>query len=306
MSLYAQGAGRSLARGVVMGLVNESALSCCQVAPRRWWVVPVACLQALEVACTTEVDLFRSHDSRSAATTVAAASAATANTATTAAAAGTGTSNSTTILIEPGRPAANPTGSCQPGHYVGSFGGMYNAAVLGNGALPLTIAATPSMGRPGLEFWLESIPRNCRSDEEFCADFTVKGGKIRGYSNPFSTGNESSNGSQDPLVVAIRFEIDFGGTLDCSRGTFRGLLRNGCYDVATVLFRFEGDAPANYDAATSSFTNGMWTVKELPSDEWPEPTADLGGMGSWQASWANDAEGPAAESVGLCGMPAAP
>jgi hypothetical protein len=243
--------------------------------------VPVACLQALG-ACTADVDLFRSVEGSTAGAIAAEAS--------------NSTTNSTNILVAPGTVVANADGSCLPGHYVGTFDGTYNSAAWGNGSLPLRIAATPSMGRPGLEFWLEQIPRDCRSDQEFCADFTVRGGKIRGNADPFSDG-----ASDDPAFVAVRLEIDFGGNLDCSRGQFRGLLQNGCYDVATILFRFNGTAPANYDASNASFYNGQWMVKELPSEgAWFQPDANIGGMGSWQASLANDDEGPAAASAGLC------
>lgn len=270
-----------------MGLKNRG-FGCRKVAPRLWWLSAVAC------ACTADVDIFRSHEERTAATTAATSSAE------------AGTPNSTNVLVEPRTRVVNDEMNCQPGHYVGTFSGTYNSAAWGNGAPPLTIAATPSLGRPGLEFWLESIPRDCRADQEFCADFTVKGGKIRGWANPFSTGEEAMAGSDgNPLSLAVRFEIDFGGNLDCSRGEFLGLLQNGCYDLATVLFRFTGTAPADYDLATSSFTNGQWTVTEqVPADAWAQPDPNIGGMGRWQATWANDATGPAAESIGLCGPPA--
>ena len=275
-----------------MGLDNANTLRRARLAPHLWWLWPLACPQWL-LACTTNVDIFRAHEGRSAAAESTAVAA--------------GTASSTNVLSMPGAPSASEDQNCQAGHYIGTFNGTYNSAAVGNGAVPLTIAATPSMGRPGLEFWLERIPRNCRSDQEFCADYTVRGGKIRGYANPFSTGGTSAAGSSaDPLALAVRFEIDFGGDLDCSRGQFQGLLRNGCYDVATVLFRFTGTAPATYEPASSSFTNGGWRVMEqAPAGGWPEPDQVLGGEGSWQASLANDSAGPAAESVGLCGPPAA-
>lgn len=212
-----------------------------------------------------------------------------------------GAMNSANVLVTPTSGAVNTGGGgCQPGHYVGSFDGTYNSAAWGNGSVPLSIAAVPSMGRPGLEFWLErSSTSECPPGTEFCADFTVKGGKIRGFADPFSDGSASSQ--QDPFALAIRFEIDFGGDLDCSRGQFRGLLQNGCYDVATILFRFEGTAPATYDSASSSFTNGQWSVTEMPmADAWFPPDANIGGMGSWQASLANDNSTPVAQGGGFC------
>ncbi|HET8934274.1 MAG TPA: hypothetical protein VFN67_12580 [Polyangiales bacterium] len=220
-------------------------------------------------------------------------------------AAAPGGANSANVLITPSSSGAASGGGCQPGHYVGSFDGMYNSAAWGNGSAPLSIAAVPSMGRPGLEFWLErSTTVECPPGAEFCGDFTVKGGKIRGFANPFSDGTESSaDDPKDIFALAIRFEIDFGGELDCTRGQFRGLLQNGCYDVATILFRFEGTAPANYDPATTSFIDGQWVVKEMPMQGvlFP-PDANIGGMGAWKASLANDNSTPVSQGVGFCSM----
>jgi len=222
-------------------------------------------------------------------------------------AAAPGATNSTSILITPTSGAVTSSGGgggCQPGHYVGSFDGSYNSAAWGNGSVPLSIAAVPSMGRPGLEFWLErSTGGACPPGTEFCADFTVKGGKIRGFADPFSDGEDSDDDGGDFFTLAIRFEIDFGGELDCTRGQFRGLLQNGCYDVATILFRFEGTAPATYDPATSSFTNGQWSVKEMPmAGVLFPPDANIGGMGAWQASLANDNSTPVAQGGGFCSL----
>lgn len=250
------------------------------------WLLPVACLHALG-ACSTDVEVFRAAASRTAGAAGATSSQK---------------SDNSSVLIAPASVPKTSDGNCQPGHYVGAFSGTYYSAVWLNGSEPLSIAATPSLGRPGLEFWLEQIPRNCRVDDEFCADFTLKGGKIRGFANPFSNVNAPANSDTDnAALVAIRFEIDFGGELDCTRGQFRGLLQNGCYDFATMLFRFEGTAPGTYDPASVSFTDGQWMVKEMPAeDAWVPPDANIGGMGSWQAALANDHADPVAEGGGLC------
>lgn len=246
-------------------------------------VVSVASMQTL-AACSADVEIFRSPGDRTGNTQARV------------------TSNDPGSLVVPVAAAEKVDLNCQPGHYVGDFTGIYNSAAWGNGSLPLSIAATPSLGRPGLEFWLERIARNCRSDEEFCADFTLKGGKIRGNADPFSDGNASDgDNTADPALIAVPFEIDFGGELDCTRGSFRGLLQNGCYDFAGTLYRFEGDAPAYYDPSTSTFTGGGWTVKELaPSGAWLPPDSGIGGMGSWQASLVQDRDAAAADGVGLC------
>lgn len=227
-------------------------------------------------ACSTDVDIYRMRLGRGAVGTAEATS-----------------SNSTNILVPRGVAAPNEEG-CLPGHYVGTFAGTYKPAV--TVLVPLSIDATPSMGRPGLEFWMERTANEC-GDEEFCAEFTLKGGKIRGFANPLSTVDTSADGA----AVAVPFEIDLAGELDCSRGEFHGQLLNGCYDFATILFRFEGSAPAIYDPASSTFINGSWAVKEMPMpDAWYPADPDIGGMGSWQAALANDNVMPAADGGGLC------
>ena len=243
------------------------------------------------LACSAETD---SAKSRGGATGAAGAAAAS----------NPGSANSANVLVStsPAAPGAESSGAngCAAGHYVGLFTGTYNSAAWGNGSLPLQIAAVSSMGQPGLEFWLEKSGSDC-AGAEFCPDFTVKGGKIRGFANPFSDGKDASD--SDGFAIAVRFEIDFGGDLDCSRGQFRGLLQNGCYDVATILFRFEGTAPAMYDQKTSTFTGGQWSVKEMPmAGVLFPPDSNIGGMGSWQASLMNDNTAPGMASAGLCQM----
>jgi hypothetical protein len=215
-------------------------------------------------------------------------------------AAANGSANPTGLLPTPTAASVANQGAngCAPGHYVGSFAGTYNSAAWGNGSVPLSIEAVASMGQPGLEFWLEKDEAPC-PNVEFCPDYTVKGGKIRGFANPFSDPNGSS--SNNGFVVAVRFEIDFGGQLQCSTGQFMGLLQNGCYDVATILFRFEGTAPATYDRASSSFTQGQWSVKEQAMNGviFP-PDQNIGGMGTWGAKVTSDGAQPVAADMGLC------
>jgi len=192
---------------------------------------------------------------------------------------------------------------CVAGHYVGSFSGTYNSAAWGNGSLTLNIEAVDANGQPGLEFWLEAIDVDC-GDAEFCPDFTVKGGKIRGFANPFSDANQGDgapDAGSEGFAIAVRFEIDFGGDLDCSTGQYRGLLQNGCYDVATVLFRFEGEAPATYNHAATRFENGEWSVKELANPgAVVAPDPNIGGMGVWDAALAPDGARPVDAAAGLC------
>ncbi len=221
------------------------------------------------------------------------------------AAAGNGDFGNTTSSAPPapgGTGGGTGANGCAPGHYVGSFDGVYNSAAWGNGSFPLTIEAVASMGRPGLEFWLEKTSAPCTSSE-FCADFSVKGGKIRGFANPFSDPNAPKTDASvaNPFAVAVRFEIDFAGELDCSTGEFKGLLHNGCYDVATVLYRFEGTAPAKYDRAQSKFNEGKWAAKETPMTGviFP-PDSKIGGTGTWDAKLVDEGSSPVAAGMGLC------
>lgn len=249
----------------------ERSYACC------WGAVLLGVLSA----CSTEVDIYRLRLGRGVAGSAGAASAT--------------SSNSTNILVPRGAAAPHQEG-CQPGHYVGTFAGTYKPAV--TISFPLAIDATSAMGRPGLEFWMERTANEC-GDEEFCAEFTLKGGKIRGFANPISAVDTSSDGA----AVAVPFEMDLAGDLDCSRGQFRGLLLNGCYDLATIVFRFAGNAIADYDPASSTFINGAWAVKEMPlPDAWYPSDPDIGGMGSWQAALANDTAMPAADGGSLCSM----
>ncbi len=216
-----------------------------------------------------------------------------------------GNSNTAAVATDAMTPISLGGTGCAPGHYTGSFKGTYNSAAWGNGSVPLMVDAVASMGRPGLEFWLEKTAKTACTNSEFCGDFTVKGGKIRGFANPFPDPNAPPDAAPNPFALAIRFEIDFGGALDCSTGKFMGLLQNGCYDVATILYRFEGTAPAVYDKPTTTFTMGEWTVKEKPMAGviFP-PDSKIGGMGTWNAKLADTGTSPVATGMGLCDTPA--
>lgn len=193
--------------------------------------------------------------------------------------------------IGAGTGAPAPTGGdCKAGHYVGSFNGVYRSAAWGNGTSMLNVAASDSMGMPGLEFWLEQAEAACMPGDEFCADFTVTGGKMRGFANPFSSGdpNDPANDPNNPLslfTLKVPFTIDLNGALDCSRGELQLTLDNGQYDVATMIYKFRGTAGGDYDSATASVVNGTWEVTEEMNSGalWPADSM-IGGEGTWEAT----------------------
>ena len=171
-------------------------------------------------------------------------------------------------------------GDCKPGRYVGDFSGTYRSQVWGNGdpaaALMVNGLADPITGVEPLEFRLEKAEEvQCAANDEFCGGFKVTGGKMMGGADPSNTG-----------IISVHFEIDLTGDLDCRTGEFRGKLSNGFYDVATVLYYFEGDIVGKYDSSTSSFYEGEWSVVEEPKPGLLiPPDQSIGGEGTWQASW---------------------
>jgi hypothetical protein len=172
--------------------------------------------------------------------------------------------------------SANGAGTCRPGHYEGSLDGLYASPVIYTAPVP--IVSIDVTGNPGLQIDLAS-----GGNGEF---LTVTGGHVDGTA-----------------LAIFPFRVDFAdGQLDCATGKFRAKLVNGSYDVFFGMFipgmsdtyNFEGYAVANYDAATSSFVDGRWSVaedgampKEIMAGVDP-PAVDLGmpgGTGTWTVKW---------------------
>ena len=187
--------------------------------------------------------------------------------------------------------------SCRTGHYLGEFFGEYFSGAWLEGSEPLPFATADVNGKPGFEFWLEAVEQPCAPGQEFCTGAIVKGGKLRGNATPFEDASDPS--TQGGLGFSVRFEIDLTGELDCMAGKFRGRLENGCYDILSVLYRFEGMIDGNYSLSTSTFSEGVWQVSEQ-SMPGAAPVNPLGGNGQWTAMHSDDSPAPSADDSGLC------
>jgi len=196
-------------------------------------------------------------------------------------------------------PVSHPaqTVSCKAGHYIGKFVGDYRSAAWFEGAELIMFATADFDGKPGFEFWLESVEQPCMPGQEFCPGAVVKGGKLRGNVTPFE--DSSDPNTTGGLGFSVRFEIDLTGELDCNTGMFRGRLENGCYDILSVLHRFDGTITGDYVLSTSAFTGGAWQVAEQLMAG-TMPTTMLGGAGEWSADFADDSAAPTGPGTGLC------
>lgn len=200
--------------------------------------------------------------------------------------------------LTPNQPPVIPTVSCRAGHYVGTFSGDYHSGAWFDGSESIMFATNDVDGHPGFEFWLEAVATPCMPGQEFCADAVVKGGKLRGNATPFSDPNDPS--TQDGAGFSVRFEIDLTGQLDCQRGKFKGRLENGCYDILSLLYRFDGTIDGDYSVKTSAFTQGVWHVDEQVMAGANTPAMPLGGDGTWTAAFQDDSAAPTGPGMGLC------
>jgi hypothetical protein len=148
-----------------------------------------------------------------------------------------------------------PTGgSCEAGHYEGTFSGLYGPSIIvvsGLKVIPVFPIDLP--GSPGLAFDL-----NREGSGEI---FTVANGKMNGNA-----------------LAAFPFTADIVGKLDCTTAKFDAKLVNGTYNIGPLAYNFEGPIIADYDKQTHTLTNGTWMVTEPAY-----PSA--GGMGDWTVQW---------------------
>lgn len=89
-------------------------------------------------------------------------------------------------------PVSSPaqTTSCKAGHYIGKFVGDYRSAAWFEGGEVIMFATADFDGKPGFEFWLESVEQPCMPGQEFCPGAVVRGGKLRGNVTPFEDAND--------------------------------------------------------------------------------------------------------------------
>lgn len=190
-----------------------------------------------------------------------------------------------------------PVSSCKAGHYVGIFSGDYHSGAWFGGAESIAFATSDTNGRPGFEFWLEAVDKPCTQGQEFCADAVVKGGKLRGNAAPFTDASDPN--AMPGAGFAVRFEIDLTGELDCRTGKFKGRLENGCYDILSLLYRFNGTIEGTYSGSKSAFTQGTWHVDEMEMAG-AAAASPLGGNGTWTADYKDESPPPTGAGIGLC------
>lgn len=145
-------------------------------------------------------------------------------------------------------------GSCEAGHYEGTFTGIYGPSIIVVSDLKvIPVFPIDLPGSPGLQF---DLARTGQGEV-----FTVQNGKMNGNA-----------------LGAFPFTADISGSLDCERMTFDAKLINGSYFIGPLEYRFEGPLIGSYDKVSHSFVSGTWKVTE---PDYPS----AGGMGDWSARW---------------------
>jgi hypothetical protein len=145
-------------------------------------------------------------------------------------------------------------GSCEAGHYEGTFTGWYGPSIIVVADLKvIPVFPIDLPDSPGLAFDL--------TREGSGEIFTVSNGKMNGNA-----------------LGAFPFTADIVGKLDCATRKFDAKLVNGSYFIGPLEYRFEGPITADYDKQTHTLVNGLWEVME---PEWP----GAGGAGDWTVTW---------------------
>jgi len=145
-------------------------------------------------------------------------------------------------------------GSCEAGHYEGTFSGIYGPSIIVVADLKvIPVFPIDLPGSPGLAFDLLR----------------------EGQGEVFSVQNGHMNGN---ALGAFPFTADIVGKLDCEQQRFDAKLVNGSYFIGPLEYKFEGPLLAAYDKPSHSFVNGTWEVVEPAY-----PSA--GGGGDWSAHW---------------------
>jgi hypothetical protein len=148
-----------------------------------------------------------------------------------------------------------PTGgSCEAGHYEGTFTGIYGPSIIVVADLKvIPVFPIDLPGMPGLAFDL--------TREGSGEVFTVSNGKLIGNA-----------------LGAFPLMADIEGKLNCDTLKFDAKLVRGQYAIGPLPFNFEGPITADYDKLTHTFVNGVWMVTE---PDYPS----AGGSGDWTVHW---------------------
>lgn len=167
----------------------------------------------------------------------------------------------------------NTAGSCKPGRYEGNFGGLYFSG-FSPGGIPVPVIGVDLSLIPPLVITIEQSS-TCTGLSEFCT-YGVSDGYVKGTADGI-----------------FPFEGKITGSLDCSTKLFSGTF-DGWYalvfDLGVDLNKgyFTGPITAVYDAASHSFKQGTWNVKETRGNPVPGygiVLTELGGGGDWQATY---------------------
>jgi hypothetical protein len=147
--------------------------------------------------------------------------------------------------------AVATAGSCKPGHYSGTFDGIYLSPVVAG--FPVPIAGN-------VDLTLEQS-----EDGEF---FKLADGKISGL-----------------VYGVIPFSSGLTGTLNCTTAKLEaGFMPTGKYNFLGVDYPYEGPLDADYDKLTNAFVNGKWSVGE-PTYHRGDPLPQYGGQGTWTVTF---------------------
>jgi hypothetical protein len=184
--------------------------------------------------------------------------------------------------------------ACEPGHYEGSFAGLYYSRI--NWPVPFPVAGVDLPDKPGLQFELKP----------------AEGGETV----------LAVDGRFDGLADGVfPFRGQFVGELDCKTGKFIGTMINADYSIGPrdlvvvenpVWFAFEGPIEADYDKVTHTFVNGTWDAIEpefggKPAESLPrDPLRDgVGGSGVWSSGWIGPPVGYECPALSADGLPLA-
>jgi hypothetical protein len=176
----------------------------------------------------------------------------------------------------------NAPGGCKPGHYEGTFTGIYSSY--------LTVAGVPIPVAGDVSLTLDES-----SNGEF---YTISNGTVNGtadYAFPYfcqivGTLNCKTKKIENGGLRNCSYCVGFGGTPDASVSLTDG----GGLVCAGIEGHFNGPLTADYDSSIHAFVNGAWAGSE--SVEAGAPTdagggckagpVEYGGCGNWSAQYA--------------------